>query len=150
MGKGEELPLPENSPSRPLKNRYLSCMQKIHTDKAPAAIGPYSQGIAWKGLHFFSGQIALDPNSGDMVQSSLEAEVAQVLDNVEALLKACGLDWHRVLKVSIFLTDMRDFPKVNAWYAERLGDHLPARETVEVSALPKGAKVEMSVVAAAE
>ncbi len=125
-------------------------MQKIHTDKAPAAIGPYSQGLAWQGLHFFSGQIALDPASGDMVQQSLEAEVTQVLNNVEALLEACGLGWHRVIKVSIFLTDMRDFPKINAWYAERLGAHLPARETVEVSALPKGARVEMSVIAAAD
>src|SRR5437763_159189 len=109
----------------------------ILTPKAPQPIGPYSQAIREGNLLFCSGQVALDPESGAMKNSSIEEETKQVLINVSEVLKAGGADFSSVLKTTIFLTDMNDFTKVNEVYEATLGDAKPARSTVAVSALPK-------------
>ncbi len=120
--------------------------QVLQTAAAPQAIGPYSQGIGFGSLWFFSGQIALDPQSGELKNQSLAVEVEQVLNNIDALLRAAGADWSDILKTSIFLIDMADFGAVNEAYARRFNSAFPARETVAVAQLPRGARVEISVV----
>ena len=119
----------------------------ILTASAPAPIGPYSQAIQIGDLLFCSGQIALDPVSGIMKNSSLEEETRQVLANLSALLTAGGASADSVIKTTIFLTDMNDFALVNSIYAEYFGESKPARSTVAVSALPKGAKIEIEAIA---
>ncbi len=122
----------------------------IHTNNAPEPIGPYSQAV-WAGnLLFCSGMIALDPTSGNMQNADVEAETRQVMANIGALLKSAGLDYKNIIKTSIFLKDMNDFPKVNAIYGSFFTGDFPARETVEVARLPKDARVEISVVALKE
>jgi len=122
----------------------------IHTDSAPAAIGPYSQAIRAGDFVFCSGQIGLDPDGGTMVEGGVEAQTRQVLDNLGAVLHAAGLDWANVVKTTIFLSDLGDFQRVNAIYANRFGEVAPARATVEVSRLPKGALVEIDAIAHVE
>ena len=124
-------------------------VRTVHTDQAPAAIGPYSQGTIGGGLFFSAGQIALDPATGQIVPGDVEAQTRRVLANLAAVLEAAGTDWSRVLKVTVYLQDMADFPRVNDIYAEAVGDARPARSTVQVSALPRGALVEIDVVALA-
>ncbi len=119
----------------------------ILTASAPAPIGPYSQAIQIGDLLFCSGQIALDPVSGEMKNSSLEEETRQVLANLSALLTAGGASTDFVIKTTIFLIDMNDFALVNGIYAEYFGESKPARSTVAVSALPKGAKIEIEAIA---
>ena len=119
----------------------------ILTTSAPAPIGPYSQAIQIGDLLFCSGQIALDPVSGTMKNASLEEETRQVLANLSALLTAGGASADSVIKTTIFLTDMNDFALVNSIYAEYFGESKPARSTVAVSALPKGAKIEIEAIA---
>lgn len=119
--------------------------QILQTAAAPQAIGPYSQGIGFGNLWFFSGQIALDPETGELKNQSLAVEVEQVLNNIDALLRAAGADWSDILKTSIFLIDMADFGAVNEAYARRFNSAFPARETVAVAQLPRGARVEISV-----
>jgi 2-iminobutanoate/2-iminopropanoate deaminase len=121
--------------------------QRIHTDRAPAAIGPYSQAIRAGGFVYTSGQIALDPSSGEMVQGGTEAETKQVLANLRAVLEAAGAGLADVTKTTIFLVDLADFARVNALYAEAFGESVPARSTVQVAALPRGARVEIEAVA---
>ncbi len=118
----------------------------ISTSSAPGAIGPYSQGIVSDGLVFCSGQIGLDPSTGDLAEG-LEAQTERVLRNIAAILDAVGLSMADVVKATIFLTDMNDFAAVNAIYAAHVVDPPPARSTVAVSALPKGARIEIEVVA---
>lgn len=118
----------------------------ILTEQAPKPIGPYSQAVMAGNILYCSGQIALD-GSGQLLTDSIEAETAQVMKNVGALLQAAGMDYSNIVKTSIFLTDMNDFAKVNAEYAKSFKSDFPARETVQVSALPKGAHVEISVIA---
>jgi len=118
----------------------------VSTSSAPAAIGPYSQGIASDGLLFCSGQIGLEPASGDLVEG-LEAQTERALRNIAAILDASGLSMADVVKTTIFLTDMNDFGSVNAIYAKHVVDPPPARSTVAVAALPKGARIEIEAIA---
>ena len=114
---------------------------------APAPIGPYSQAIASGGTVFLSGQIPLDPATGNMISGGVEAETRQVMENLRQVLAAAGLDFSHVVKCSIFLRNMGDFPLVNQVYAGYFQTNPPARETVEVSRLPKDAQVEISCIA---
>jgi 2-iminobutanoate/2-iminopropanoate deaminase len=118
-----------------------------HTEAAPAAIGPYSQAVSFGDLLFTSGQIALDPASGALVSGGLEAEARQVFRNLAAVLAAADCSFGDVLKATVYLVDMADFPALNTIYAEAFGGHKPARSTVAVAALPKGARVEIDLVA---
>ena len=119
----------------------------ILTDKAPAPIGPYSQGIAVGGLIFFSGQIAIDPAVGKITATDIEGQTVQVLSNISALLAAASLTPADVVKTTVFVRNMGDFAKVNAIYAQTFDKEPPARSCVEVSALPSGALVEIEVMA---
>lgn len=118
----------------------------IHTDNAPAAVGPYSQGY-WAGELFFSaGQVALDPASGEMVGTDVETQAQQVMKNLAAVLEEAGLGFADVVKTTIFLADMGDFVAVNEIYASRFEPPYPARSTVAVRTLPKNALVEIEVI----
>ena len=122
-------------------------IEKISTTAAPAAIGPYSQGVRAGEYVFFSGQIPLDPATGEMVAGGIEAQAQQVLTNMEGALAAAGLNFAQVLKTTIFLTDLKDFALVNEIYGARFSGIYPARSTVQVAALPKGAAIEIEWVA---
>ena len=122
-------------------------MEVIHTNKAPDAIGPYEQAIKANGFVYTAGQIALVPESGELVAGGVEEQARQVLDNVTAVLEAAGTSWDRAVKTTIYLNDMADFAAVNAIYESYLGSGKPARTTVAVAGLPKGALVEVDVVA---
>ena len=119
----------------------------VQTDLAPAAIGPYSQAIVNGDLVYTSGQIPLDPKTGELVVGTIQAETTRVLENLGAVLEAAGAGFDSVLKTTIFLTDMGDFQAVNDIYAARFTGQKPARSTVQVAALPKGARVEIEAVA---
>lgn len=120
----------------------------ISTDAAPAAIGPYSQAIRSGDLIYTSGQIPLDPRTGEMVQGDVAAQTERVMENLAAVLAAAGTSFERVLKTTIFLTDLGDFKAVNEVYGKRFeGMAPPARSTVQVAALPKGARVEIELIA---
>lgn len=119
----------------------------ISTTEAPAAIGPYSQATVAGGFLFTAGQIPLDPTTGEIVAGDVVAQATQVLANLAAVLKAAGCGWGDVVKTTVFLTDMADFPRVNEVYAATLGAARPARSTVQVSALPRGVNVEIELVA---
>ena len=124
--------------------------KKIETSAAPAAIGPYSQGVVVNGLLFASGQIALSPETGELVGSTIEEQAEQVMKNVGALLAAAGTDFDHVVKTTCFLEDIADFAKFNAVYAESFGEKLPARSAVGIDKLPKGALIEVEVIASVE
>ncbi len=121
----------------------------MHTDRAPAAVGPYSQAIRAGGLVFTAGQIALDPATGAMVDGGIEEQTRQALRNLQAVLEAAGSDLAGVLKTTVFLTDMGAFAAMNAVYGEFFPSSPPARSAVEVAALPKGALFEIECVALA-
>jgi len=120
----------------------------INTTSAPAPIGPYNQAVQFGNMLFISGQIALDPSTGELVKGDVQAEARQVMKNLSAILSAAGMDFSNVLKSSIFLMDMGQFAQVNEVYGSYFGDDAPARETIQVAGLPKGVKVEISMVAA--
>ncbi len=120
----------------------------LHTDKAPAAIGPYSQAVVHNGFVFTAGQIAIDPATGQIVSGDAVAQTERVLANLAAVLAAAGASWNDVVKTTVFLHDMSDFPRVNEAYARALGDARPARSTVQVSALPRNVLVEIEAIAA--
>jgi len=120
----------------------------INTTSAPAPIGPYNQAVQFGNMLFISGQIALDPVTGELIQGDVQAEARQVMKNLSAILSAAGMDFSNVLKSSIFLMDMGQFAQVNEVYGSYFGDDAPARETIQVAGLPKGVKVEISMVAA--
>ncbi len=122
-------------------------MKTISTANAPAAIGPYAQGNIAGGLLFASGQIPLDPETGEIVGSTIEEQTAQVMKNVAAILEAAGTDFDHVVKTTCFLNDMNDFAAFNAEYAKSFGEVRPARSAVAVERLPKGALVEVEVIA---
>jgi 2-iminobutanoate/2-iminopropanoate deaminase len=122
-------------------------MRAITTKTAPAAIGPYSQAVQASGFIFLSGQIPLDPGTGQMVQGDIGAQTERVLDNIGAILQAAGCTFAHVVKTTIFLSDMNDFQAVNDVYARRFPQNPPARSTVQAAALPRGAKVEIEAVA---
>jgi 2-iminobutanoate/2-iminopropanoate deaminase len=119
----------------------------VSTESAPAAIGPYSQGIIAGGFLFTAGQIALDPATGQVVEGDVVAQTQRVLQNLEAVLAAAGASWKDVVKTTVFLQDMNDFPRVNEVYAAVMGDARPARSTVQVAGLPRGVLVEIELVA---
>uniref|UniRef100_A0A7C4CBQ0 RidA family protein n=1 Tax=candidate division WOR-3 bacterium TaxID=2052148 RepID=A0A7C4CBQ0_UNCW3 len=119
----------------------------IRSSQAPEPIGPYSQAIKVGNLVFTSGQIALDPGTGSLVRGSIEQETAQVFENLKAVLAAAGTSLDRAVKVTVFLTDMGQFPRVNEVYARYFKEPFPARSTVQVAALPKGVAIEIEVVA---
>ena len=121
-------------------------IRPVQTDKAPAAIGPYSQGMIANGLLFTAGQIAIDPATGQVVAGDVVAQTDRVLANLAAILAAAGATWADVVKTTVYLTDMNDFPVVNDAYAAALGSARPARSTVQVSALPRGVMVEIDAV----
>jgi len=128
----------------------MNAMQIIHADNAPKAVGPYSQAIASGGVLYASGQIGLIPAEGKLIADDVESQTRQVTENLTAVLAEAGVAIGDILKVNIFLTDMADFPLVNAIYADWLGEHRPARATVAVAALPLAAKVEMDLIARME
>jgi len=123
-------------------------MQTIHTDKAPAAIGPYSQGIIANGLLFTAGQIAIDPATSQVVTGGIAAQTERVMANLHAVLESVGATWSDVLKTTVYLQEMSDFPAMNEVYGRALGDARPARSTVQVAGLPRGVLVEIDAVVA--
>lgn len=125
-------------------------MHSISTEKAPAAIGPYSQSVVVNGLLFASGQIALSPETGELVGATIEEQAEQVMKNVGALLAAAGTDFDHVVKTTCFLENIADFAKFNAVYAKSFGEKLPARSAVGIDKLPKGALIEVEVIASVE
>ena len=122
-------------------------MKPVKTDAAPAAIGPYSQAIESDGLLFASGQIPLDPATGEIVGSDIVEQTKRVMENVKAVLAAAGTDFSHVVKTTCFLQDMGDFAAFNEVYGSYFGDTPPARSAIQVAALPRGALVEVEVVA---
>jgi 2-iminobutanoate/2-iminopropanoate deaminase len=127
----------------------MPTIKTIATDKAPAAIGPYSQAVSANGLLFCSGQIALDPKSGNIVGATAAEQATQVMKNLAAVLEAGGSKLGQVVKTTIFLKNMADFAAVNEIYAKAMGDHRPARATIEAARLPKDALVEIDCIALA-
>lgn len=122
-------------------------VQYVHTDQAPAAIGPYAQATIAGGFLFTAGQIPLDPATMQVVDGDVVAQTDQVLRNLTAVLVQAGCGWNDVVKTTVFLQDMADFPRVNEVYARALGDARPARSTVQVAALPRGVRVEIEAIA---
>lgn len=118
--------------------------QIIATTEAPAAIGPYAQGVRVGNISFFSGQIPLDPATGALVAGDMEAQVRQVLANMEAVLRAAGIGFAQVVQATIYLTDLADFALVNELYGRCFPQEPPARAVVQVAALPKGARIEIA------
>jgi 2-iminobutanoate/2-iminopropanoate deaminase len=121
----------------------------IQTDRAPAAIGPYSQAIVANGFIFTAGQIALDPKSGQIVEGDVVAQAERVLQNLRAILEEAGAGFADVVKTTVFLSDMADFPRVNEAYAKAFGSARPARSTVQAAGLPRGVLVEIEAIAVA-
>jgi 2-iminobutanoate/2-iminopropanoate deaminase len=119
----------------------------IHTADAPAAIGPYSQAVSVGNMVFLSGQIPLDPKTGQIVSGDIKLETERVLDNLKAVLAAADLSFDNVVRTTIFLTDLNDFAVVNETYGKRFTKVFPARATVQVAALPKGVRVEIDAIA---
>ena len=122
----------------------------ISTNKAPAAIGPYSQAIQWGDVVFISGQVAFIPGSGELNNNTFEDEVNQVIDNLDAICKEAGGGLDNILKLSIFLTDLSNFDAVNNLMKERFSEPFPARSTIEVSRLPKDVNIEMDAILSIE
>lgn len=119
----------------------------INTPDAPAPIGPYNQSVLAGNLFFISGQICLDPKTGELINGDIKEETTQVMKNLQAILHEAGMQFNRVVKTTIFLTDMKQFTEVNEVYGSFFNGDYPARETVEVSALPKFVNVEISMIA---
>ena len=122
-------------------------MKFHHTEGAPKAIGPYSQAVSVDGWLYTSGQVALDPATGEIVGGGFEAQARRVFENLHQVLASAGCTFSNVVKATVYIVDFADFPKLNAIYAEAMGDHRPARSTVQVAALPKGALLEIDFVA---
>lgn len=125
----------------------MSELKRIQTNGAPAAIGPYSQAIVTGGLAYCSGQIALDPSSGEVVPGDVAEQTEQVLRNLSAVLGAAGSSLAQVAKTTVFLADMADFSAMNEVYARHFGEHRPARATVAAAGLPRGVRVEIECIA---
>ena len=139
-------------PKPPIKriNRKVYLMAElriIQTDQAPAAIGPYSQGIAVHGLVFTAGQIPLDPATMELLQGDIAAQTERVMQNVQGVLQAAGADLSTVVKTTVFLRDMGDFAAMNEVYGRWFGDHKPARSTVQAARLPRDVAVEIEAIA---
>jgi len=119
----------------------------VHTENAPAAIGPYSQAVVAGNFLFTAGQIALDPATGQIVQGDVSAQTERVMSNLAAVLENAGASWSDVVKTTVYLQDMADFPRVNEVYGRVMGQARPARSTVQVAGLPRGVLVEIDVIA---
>jgi len=119
----------------------------VHTENAPAAIGPYSQAVVAGNFLFTAGQIALDPTTGQIVQGDVAAQTERVMRNLAAVLENAGVSWSDVVKTTVYLQDMADFPRVNEVYGRVMGDARPARSTVQVAGLPRGVLVEIDAIA---
>jgi 2-iminobutanoate/2-iminopropanoate deaminase len=122
-------------------------MKKIHTERAPKAVGPYSQAVVAGGFVFCSGQVPLNPETTELVQGGVKEQTGQVLENLSAVLEAAGSSFGKVVSVNVYLRSMSDFTDMNDVYVEYFGEHKPARVTVGVAELPKNALVEISCVA---
>ena len=122
-------------------------VRTLHTEKAPAAIGPYSQAVVTGNLMYTAGQIAIDPATGQIVPGDVTVQTERVMKNLAAVLESGGATWNDVVKTTVFLMDMADFPRVNEVYGRMIGDARPARSTVQVSGLPRGVLVEIEAVA---
>lgn len=122
-------------------------MEYVATPDAPRAIGPYSQGVKSNGILYTSGQIPLDPATGELVAGDFDAQARRVFANLGAILRAAGSSFNRVIKATVYVTDLGNFQALNAIYAEAFGEHKPARTTVQVAALPKGAVLEIDLIA---
>ncbi len=125
----------------------MSQPRAMTTNEAPAAIGPYSQAVASGEFLFLSGQVALDARSGELLKGTIEEETARVLENIGAILRAAGSGFDRVIKTTVYLADMKDFAALNGVYTRYFGESRPARSTVQVAGLPKGARVEIEAIA---
>ena len=125
----------------------MARLEAVHTDRAPGALGPYSQAIVTDGWIFCAGQIPIDPATGDLVEGDVEVQADRVLRNLAAVLAEAGGGLHTVVKTTVFLSDMGCFAAMNGVYARHFGDHRPARSTVAVAGLPRGVDVEIEVVA---
>ena len=123
--------------------------QVLNTDKAPKAIGPYSQAVKMGGLLYLSGQVGIDPGSGNLVTGGLDAEARQVFKNIQAVLEAHKSGMQKIVKTTVFLTDMEDFALLNGIYGTFIPEPYPSRTAIQVAALPKGAKIEIEVIAEA-
>lgn len=123
-------------------------LEFVSTAGAPKAIGPYSQAVRSNGFLFSAGQVALDPDRGELVAGGISEQTARALENLRAILDAAHSDFSQVVKTTVFLVDMADFAAMNEVYSRVFGDHRPARSTVAVAALPRGARVEIEVIAA--
>ena len=123
--------------------------QIVATAQAPKAIGPYSQAVTWNGLAFLSGQIPLDPATGQIVEDDIAVQTERVLENLKAVLEACGSSLIQVLKTTVYLKDMGEFPRMNEVYARYFPENPPARATVEVARLPRDVRVEIDAIAEA-
>ena len=119
----------------------------VHTENAPAAIGPYSQAVVAGNFLFTAGQIAIDPATGQIVQGDVSAQTERVMHNLAAVLEKAGASWSDVVKTTVYLQDMADFPRVNEVYGRVMSDARPARSTVQVAGLPRGVLVEIDAVA---
>jgi 2-iminobutanoate/2-iminopropanoate deaminase len=122
-------------------------LEFVTTSGAPKAIGPYSQGVVAHGWLFTAGQVALDPAKGELVPGGITEQTTRALENLRAILTSAGTDFTRVVKTTVFLVDMADFNAMNEVYSRVFGNHRPARSTVAVAALPRGARVEIEVIA---
>lgn len=122
-------------------------MQVIQTDKAPKAIGPYSQAIRYENLIFISGQIAIDPQTNQFVEGDIRQQTIRVLENIKGIVEEAGLSLNHIIKTTIYLKNIEDFPVVNEIYGSYFTHHKPARATVEVSRLPKDALIEIEAIA---
>lgn len=125
-------------------------LQLVSTESAPKAIGPYSQAIKANGMVFVSGQIPLDPSSGQLISGSIATQVRQVIANISSILKASGSDLSKVVKTTVYLKDMNDFDEMNQAYAEFFTETKPARATIQAAALPKNVSIEIDAIALAD
>lgn len=124
--------------------------QLVSTSAAPKAIGPYSQAVVWNGMAYLSGQIPLDPATNQLVEGDIVVQTERVLENLKAVLEACGSSIEKVVKTTVFLKDMGEFPKMNEVYARYFPSEAPARSTVEAARLPRDVRVEIDCIAAVE
>ena len=122
--------------------------ETVSTDKAPKAIGPYSQAVIWNGIAYLSGQIPLNPVNNQLLEGDIAAQTERVLENLKAVLEACGASLESVLKTTVFLKDMGDFPKMNEVYSRYFATNPPARSTVQAARLPRDVSVEIDAIAA--
>ena len=122
--------------------------ETVSTDNAPKAIGPYSQAVVWNGIAYLSGQIPLNPANNQLLEGDIAAQTERVLENLKAVLEACGASLESVLKTTVFLKDMGDFPKMNEVYSRYFATNPPARSTVQAAKLPRDVSVEIDAIAA--